>query len=201
MDSCIILQPAKVIPERPFSHPQASATDVDAMQAMIAALRALLDRSTEPPPGYLDRQEANGFTQRVAVPNWSALRRHQRPVAVGFFGQLRPEVDPAPIHDLEEGLIDQLDNVPGVLAYQDRFGNGQDYGRLVLLRSERAKVRWRNNALHSRAVHLSQRHYVSVRLHNGMLPGGLSGDNDLTLIRTKYYDFNNGDLWRAVREF
>ena len=168
---------------------------------MIATLRALLDRSIEPQPGYLDRQEVDGVTHRVAVPHWPALRRHRRPVAVGFFGQLRPDVDPEPIHEVEAGLIDQLDDVPGVLAYHDRFGNGRDYSRLVLLRSERAKVRWRNNRLHSRAVRLSQHHYVSVRLHNGMLPGGLRGNNDLTLIRTKYYDFHNGDLWRAVREF
>ena len=201
MDSCIILQPAKVIPERPFSHPQASASDVDAMQTVIAELRALLDRADKPSPHYLDRREVNGITRRLAVPNWPTLGRHHRPVAVGFFGQLRRDVDPAPVHELEKDLLAQLADVPGVLAYHDRFGDGQDYSRLVLLRSEQAKARWRNNSLHNRAVRLSRRHYVSVRLHNGILPGGLRGDNNLTLVRTKYYDFHNGDLWRAVREF
>jgi hypothetical protein len=39
-----------------------------------------------------------------------------------------------------------------------------------------------------------------VRLHNGVLPGGLWSSEEPRLVRTKYYDFSGPQPWRAVRE-
>ena len=43
--------------------------------------------------------------------------------------------------------------------------------------------------------------YSSVRLHNGVLPGGLLSGADPVLVRTKYFDFQSEWPWQAVREY
>ena len=200
MDSCIILQPAKVVPERPFSDPAASTDDVTIIQDMITHLHDLLARSSKTPPVYLDRQEEDGKRHRLVVPNWQALRRKRDLVAVSFFGQLRPQVDHKPINDLEEDIRERLTRVRGLLAYYNLLMPGRGFGNLVLFRSDRAKARWRSNNAHGEAVRLTPQHYYSVRLHNGIIRGGLEA-GAYELVRTKYYDYRNGTTWRAIREF
>jgi hypothetical protein len=199
MDSCIILQPAKVVPERPFSDPAASKDDVTIIRAMIAHLCDLLARSNSTPPIHLDRQEEDGTRHRLVVPNWRALQRKRDLIAVSFFGQLRPQVDHEPIDALEEDIREQLPKVRGLLAYYNLLQPDRGYGNLVLFRSEQAKARWRNNKEHGAAVNLTPRHYYSVRLHNGVIRGGLDS-GAYELVRTKYYDYRNGSMWRAIRE-
>jgi len=46
---------------------------------------------------------------------------------------------------------------------------------------------------------LAPRYYVTIRLHNGLLPCGLAS-SQMILNATKYYDFQSEELWQAVRE-
>ncbi len=121
--------------------------------------------------------------------------------AVGFFGQIRPEVNHGPIMDLENELIDQLPATPGLLTYYNLHRPKLGYGNLVLFVSEDAKDGWRDNNTHGLAVDKTPDHYYSVRLHNGLIPDGVMGSASLVLLRTKYYDFRTVPHWRAVREY
>jgi hypothetical protein len=199
MDSCIILQPAKVIPEYPFSDPEASKGDLAVIRSMITHLQELT-RSNPTPAVYLDRQDDDGARHRLVVPNWTALQQKRDLIAVSFFGQLRPQVDHGPLYDVEEEIRGRLPAVGGLLAYCSLLGSDRGYRNLVLFRSERAKARWRGNAAHVRVVDLTRHHYDSVRLHNGVVRGGLRPEA-YELVRTKYYDYHNNITWRAIREY
>ncbi|MFN8459228.1 MAG: hypothetical protein U0401_32025 [Anaerolineae bacterium] len=47
---------------------------------------------------------------------------------------------------------------------------------------------------------LTPGYYQSIRLHSGFLAGGLMAGGEIALTRTKYYDYQNQPVWRAVRE-
>ena len=56
--------------------------------------------------------------------------------------------------------------------------------------------------LHRRAVEVSPGHYHHVRLHKGSIPGRLLDEGDITIERTKYFDFDTGNgTWFGLREF
>jgi hypothetical protein len=201
----IYLRPSEIIRDRPFTDPQNNAADLGILYTMREKLQSILSQSQEPPhdtgPVKMNLREDDGSRHRLVIVDWAALRGREEVAVVGFFGQARTDVDHTPIMDLENELMDQLQTYPGLLSYynlrlpDDRFGN------LVLCAGEAVKEAWRDNPTHQRAVELSPRHYHSIRLHNGLLPGGLMSQNGLVLVRTKYYDFRAEEPWQAVREF
>lgn len=117
--------------------------------------------------------------------------------AVGFFGQARADVDHTPILDLERALIGDMPSNPGLVAYYNVRWPDTGWGNLVLFVDDEAKDRWGDDRRHLRSIDLSPDHYHSIRLHNGVLPGGLSGTEAIRLVRTRYLDFDRP--WRAVR--
>ena len=57
-----------------------------------------------------------------------------------------------------------------------------------------------DSELHRRAVELTPRHYHSVRLHIGIVPGAFLSAADLVIERTRYWDYDDNPVWTAVRE-
>ena len=52
----------------------------------------------------------------------------------------------------------------------------------------------------TRRAELAPRHYTDVRLHQGVLPGGVGAGDEPILRRTRYYDYRAAVPWRAERE-
>ena len=78
----------------------------------------------------------------------------------------------------------------------------------MLFDSEAAKLLWASSQYHARAAQeLSPRYYRHIRLHGGLLPGGLLAARAPLLTHTKYYDFetvdqgDRGGPWRAIRAY
>jgi hypothetical protein len=202
MDNLDILGPEEPVPDRPFTHYQASVADVATMRWMAGHLRSLAAGSAGgKQPVYTHQLDDNGATHRIVVPRWESLRADSDIIAVGFFGQTRPDVNHSPIMDLENELIEQLPATPGLLTYYNLHRPKQGYGNLVLFESGDTKDKWRDNRTHDLAVEKTPDHYYSVRLHNGLIPGGIMGPSNLVLLRTKYFDFRTVPHWRAVREY
>jgi hypothetical protein len=89
-----------------------------------------------------------------------------------------------------------------VLSYSSLELAGGDWGNLILLAGEAACEHWRVSERHADATRvLAPRHYTHVRLHRGILPGGVRAGRAPVLRRTKYFDYQGGDTWRAEREW
>lgn len=196
------LGPTEQVPGRPFVDHKAGEEDLSTMRWMAGHLRSLIaSYAGGGRPVYTHEVDENGASHRIVIPDWEALQMDEDVTAVGFFGQIRPEVNHGPIMDLENELIDQLPATPGLLTYYNLHRPKLGYGNLVLFASEDAKDGWRDNNTHGMAVDKTPDHYYSVRLHNGLILGGVTGSASLVLLRTKYYDFRTVPHWRAMREY
>jgi hypothetical protein len=202
--TAVRLSATDVVPERPFTAVEQTDGDVQVMQTMLERERELVDtwRNMAPPgAGALVREpDRNGLRHWIRVPDREQLLAPSHLTFVGFFGRARPGIDHALIHDLEAAIVDTLDDVPGVLSYYDLALPAGGYGNLILCDSQTAAERMQTHPLHQRAVALAPRHYHSVRLHFGELPGGITGTARLVPRRTRYFDYDCDPAWLAVRE-
>lgn len=199
MSNIDVLAGQEYHPDRPFTDPQHTASDYVTLADALGSLRRLLSL----PGTFGTRQEwqEKGLYRRLILGDCTALRTLPRLIFVGFFGQRRRNVTVARINLLDEDLLSELVCQPGVLAYYTLELADGDYGNLVLFNSEEAKRHWSNSQLHIDAVReLAPTYYKSVRIHNGTAPGGLLSDAPLLIERTKYYDYDQPQPWRAVRE-
>jgi len=199
VDAVVRLAPDELVDGRPFTAPVHTDRDAAVMRDMLGRMRSRAQswRSR----GVLVRDvDAAGLRTWIRVPDRAALLAAHELTTVGFFGRARGDVDQAPIHELEERIVETLEKVPGLLSYFNLELPGKRYGNLVLCAASDVPVRWRAHDLHRLAVGLAPRHYHSARLHTGVVRSPLPGDGDLVVLRTRYYDFDSEPPWLAVRE-
>ena len=80
----------------------------------------------------------------------------------------------APLTAMDDELIGEFPAHPGVLSYSSLELDDGDWGNLILLDGDGARQRWREGERHAYAAReLAPRHYTDVRLHQGVLPGGV----------------------------
>lgn len=198
------LGPDTLVEGRPFTDPERSDEDASVMRGMLARLRAFARGWPDTQAGgdavLVRRHDAAGLRTWIRIPGPGALLAAGELTTVGFFGQARADVDHAPIHRLEEGIVDTLEEVPGVLSYFNLELPDGRYGNLILCGGADVPVRWREHELHRTAVELAPSHYHSARLHGGVVRSPLLGDADLIVRRTRYLDFDSTPTWLAVRE-
>ena len=186
---------------RPFTAPEWTRREERIMGGMLSRLRAQAPRWPRDGTGFrLCEPDSDGHRHWIRVPDCAALRRARQLTVVGFFGRARADVDQSPIHELEGGIVDTLETIPGVLCYYDLALAEGGYGNLILCSAPDAPTHVHDHPLHRRAVGLTPRHYHCVRLHTGAIRGRFSGDAGLVLERTRYYDFDGEPPWLAVRD-
>ncbi len=168
----------------------------DSLAALIASPAAFASRES---PAIFFHPEPDQRYHRIILCDLMALGSVGEFAVVGFFGQQRPGADAGPISDLDTQLIAEFSRYPEIVSYSSmELGPGGDYGNLVILTQDRAREHWRESKIHQFAVReLSPAYYASIRLHSGLLRGGLAG-GAITLARTKYFDFRDG-LWCGLR--
>lgn len=90
---------------------------------------------------------------------------------------------------------------PYLLSYSSLEIDGGNWRNLVLFSSPHGIGHWAMSVRHAHAAReLSPSQYRHIRIHNGVLAGGLMSGDGIRLIRTKYYDFQDETLWSAIRE-
>jgi hypothetical protein len=198
-----ILNPHESVPEYPFTDVELSAVDVQALVLMAQRLGKVLGGLAalplQPPGLQMEMRESDGRTLRLILCQLEALQHQQDFVWVGFFGQKNLDADPQIINGVDAVLLAELSDHSAILAYCTLQLPDGNYGNLVLLSSDLAREQWRESRYHQQAVaDVAPNYYASVRLHNGVLRGGLMGDPDLQLVRTKYYNYHNG-FWCGLR--
>ncbi len=172
---------------------------------MTRTLRLLLagfgERLKEGTAAILDLEDEEGARNRIILPWPPRLLDGIEVAAVGFFGQIHEDLDHGPLMAIEEDLVSRLPDTSGLLTYYNRYHPVEGYGNLVLFESEAAKQAWRHTEPHDEAVRLTPRHYRSVRLHNGIIRGGVLNGGEFILRRTRYYDFQSEPMWLAERYY
>jgi hypothetical protein len=202
MGEVIELGGAEEVASRPFTAPAHTTREASVMQAMLTRMRVRA-------PVWLEGEErdilvrapdADGRRHWIRIPDRDALVAAPHLTVVGFFGDVRDDIDQTLIHDLEEAIVATLEWIPGVLSYYDLELPEGGYGNLILCDDAAAPSRVQDHELHRRAVELTPRHYRTVRLHTGAVAGPLVSEEPLTLSRTRYYDFGGEEPWLAVRD-
>lgn len=204
----LVLGSSQFLSDRPFTNPAYGPEDLLVLHRMLEGLRLILTRLStfpgQPLSFQLRFQEDDGCRHRVVICNLVELLSAEELTVVGFFGEQRPNLDPELVRLIESAdleLIGQLDHSPGVLSYSSLRLETGNWGNLVLFNSPEAVQHWGTGTRHGYvARELSPKYYLTIRLHNGSLPGGVMSDAHLILHRTKYYDFRGNTSWHAVRE-
>lgn len=137
----------------------------------------------------------------LAVPDWEALEQRRSVAIVGFFGQARPEVDHAPIMEIEGDIVARAAEIPGLLAYHNARLADDRWGNLVVFDSPEATGALAEDPRHASAVARTPEHYASLRLHRGGIADGPLGEAPIVIGETLYLDFADTPIWRAVRSY
>jgi hypothetical protein len=201
----VLLGPEERVAGRPFTDLAEIDSDTWIMGDMLrqerALVRAWLQESVTG-PGVSELVEA-GWRHLVAVPDRARLVTANDVTAVGFFGQLRPNVDHAVLFEHERRVTETFDQFAeiGLLSYFDLGPEHGRFGNLILFWTPEVPASWHANAAHIAATEAAPCHYQSIRLHKGRIPGPFLGDGALRLERTTYLDYTGAQVWRAVRVY
>jgi hypothetical protein len=204
VDDCVRLGAHETAEGRGFTAPAHTAGDLAAVGRMLARLRGeILGGGLEPGPRplALAAREPDGRAHRAIVCDEHRLGDGRDLTWIGFFAEKRRDRDPTPLTVVDDELIGEFPAHPGVLSYSSLELADGDWGNLILLDGDAAREQWRVSERHAYAAReLAPRHYVHVRVHQGVLPGGVLGWRAPVLRRTKYYDYRGEATWRAERD-
>ena len=197
----------ETVPDRPFTNPEHNRADAAILNYLRWRLHYMLSQSNIGPGHPLARelyvqmmQEANGRFHRIVILEREPLLTDAELTLVGFFGHRRGEANPALLQDVDIELIQEFLNHPYVLSYCSLELADGNWANMVLLRNADGIEHWRASQKHAYAAReMAPLYYTGIRLHNGVLPGGLASPH-MNLLSTKYYDFQGPVLWRAIRE-
>lgn len=200
------LGPKETADERPFTNPDRNAKDLAILRHIREQLCRVLSRPhklpSEPRPLVLNFLEDETRRHRIVIAQLEVLLSSRELTWVGFCGRKQSNIDSSVLEDIDVELIDEFSDHSHLLSYSSLELNNGDWRNLVLFRCPEGIRHWRSSARHAYAARqLSPQCYTCVRLHRGVLHGGLMSDNDLIILRTKYYDFRGGSTWYATREF
>jgi hypothetical protein len=204
----IELGPDEEVPGRPFTDPAHTRREEEALRMLLAhereRARAWCDEPSESRRNVIIREtDAAGLRHLLVVPETHALIDARDLVVVGFFGRPREDAQTALLFELEERLVAGMSAYAahGLLSYYDLELVKGAYGNLILFAKPDGPARWGENPDHREAVEISPRNYHEIRLHQGSLPGGILEDGELRLTRTRYIDYGEPEVWRAIRRF
>lgn len=194
-----------VLPDRPFTNPDQNTEDLLHLQYMVGRLRQLLSQPelipAQPRPYVLFLEESGGRRHRIALTRPEELFILTELAVVGFCGTRWPEADRNPLDAVDAELLNEFMEHPHLLSYSSLEVEDGNWRNLVLFSHPQGIGHWAISMRHVYAAQeLSPGYYRHIRLHNGLLPGGLLSGSEIVLTRTKYYDYQDQPLWWAVRE-
>jgi hypothetical protein len=202
----IELGPDEAVPGRPFVDPIHVGQDEEALRQLLAHERerakVWVDDAGSTKDVLVRETDGEGRRHLLVVPDTRALLDAPDPMVVGFFGRPRADADLPLLFELEEELVASMPAYAagGLLSYYDVELVKGAYGNLILFTTPEGPANWRENPAHGRAVEISPQNYHEIRLHHGTLSGRLLDGGALRVTRTKYLDYSEPDVWRAVRQ-
>ena len=201
----IELGPDETVPGKPFADPEHTRREEAALRHLLAhertRARAWVNGDGAGTDVVVRETDSEGLRHLLVVPDTRSLLESPDPFVVGFFGRPREDADVPVLFELEEELVSGMAAYAkgGLLSYYDLELVKGAYGNLILFTSAEGPINWRENPVHHRAVEISPQNYHEIRLHHGKLSGRLLDGGVLQLVQTKYIDYGEPEVWRAVR--
>lgn len=179
--------------------------DLDLLAYMLQDLRSLI-RANDAGKVDLAAHEpklwsVHGLRRRTVVCEPVLIRERERVCTVGFFAERREDIDYPALDELEMSLLLEFRRFPGILSYSSVELANDFWANLVVHSVPDDTDMWRTSTAHARAVEVSPTLYSSIRIHNGHLEGGVSGNGAVAVDRTKYWDYDVDPVWQAIRSF
>ena len=196
----------EVVAGRAFCSPSLYERDLSIMAYMLEDLRSFIGAVPFETVSAGEHRKlewtVHGLLRRIVVCDARSITTPDVDVCVvGFFGIRRRDVDSTVLEEVNTELVGEFRNYPGILAYCSIELADGNWANLVVHDRPDARDYWRGSNRHAEAASvLAPQHYESVRIHNGRIPSGVVGQQSVVLERTKYWDYAEGDLWKAVRE-
>jgi hypothetical protein len=196
-----------LIENRPFTHLHHNARDLvhleRARQHLVRALEALTPDAIDC-QHHLELSDEGGHGARLIILRPRAILEAPMLTVVGFCGQKRVPLQDAEQNEMAQvdaALVTELCDHSDMLSYCSVEDEHKNWCNLVLMTRQEAIQHWRASERHQQAVDsLTPRFYRHIRLHNGILAQGLTSEK-IVLTSTKYYDFEDTTVWRAIRNF
>lgn len=175
-----------------------NCSDLAVLAFMARRLRYLLTQptTTSEQPLLYHVQERHQRAHRVVIYQPLALQQWQTDNLpfVGFISRHRERIEPFILEDIQtadQTMLIELKHNPGLLSYSSLELRPSHWYNLVLMHNVHAKEHFRQSKTHAYAAYdLSPHYYEWIRLHHGMLVGGLT-QSRFQLGRTRYYFFVN----------
>lgn len=198
-----VLSPSETVKGRPFTSPRLYVGDTRALSYMLHDLKCLIDAGRLPISLHAPIEwQVNGLARRSVICDLDNLtRRHTQLCFVGFFGERRQDRPITPLEEANAELILEFRNFPGILSYSSMELYDGNWANLVIHYRPEDKTYWQSSERHAEAAQrLAPSYYRTVRIHNGVIPGGLHGGNGLVIQSTKYWDYQRPKLWQGLRD-
>ena len=204
-DSYLNLREA--LEEHSLSHSEENEQDIVLLRYMAQRIYVtlyLLDEPTDPSqPLLYYSEEGNKHTHRIAIYKPQQLLLNSKLDFVGFISRKLQPGDTQVIEEIrtvDKKLIVELINTSGLMSYSSLELRDGRWCNLVLFSGPETKMHLKQSDTHMYAAYqLSPRYYDWVRLHNGIMPGGLAR-NELLLQKTKLYQFHGPHEKPIMRE-
>ena len=206
MDQELTLKPAEVVRARPFTNPERIVYDVNTLRFMVDQLCLFLEDQKHyangKPPIIVHQPNRDNWFYRLVVAQPEILSQPGELAFVGFLGHRREDANLKLGDEFDEILVGEIPDYPGLLSYSTMAMLSGDFSNLVIFADTSVKKQWSRSQAHDQAVQdLSPEYYVSIKLYNGHLPGGIADSRALQVTRIKYFDYQDNPRWHAVREF
>jgi hypothetical protein len=132
---------------------------------------------------------------RIVLYKPQALLSPQRLAFVGFVSGTQPTLAPTLVDEvarIDELMVAELVNIASMFSYSSLEIRPGRWYNLVVFQNAETKTHVKSSHTHSYAAYeLAPQYYEWIRLHNGIMPGGLI-QQELALQSTKYYTFRQG---------
>lgn len=206
MAPILTLKPTEVVQARPFTNPDRIANDVNTLRFMVDQLCLFLENNhfntNQSSPIIVHQPSRDNWFYRLVIARPEILVQPGELAFVGFLGHRREDANLELADEFDQILVNEIPDYPGLLSYSTMALVSGDFSNLVIFTDNSVKEQWSKSKAHEQAVRkLSPDFYVSIKLYNGQLPGGLADSRALQLTRIKYYDYRVQPRWHAVREF
>lgn len=167
------------------------------------ALRSCDQATTTSQPLLYYLDERRRRIHRMAIYNPEELLLNNELAFVGFIsGKLRPSRPSigADLRIVDKKLVAGLVGTSGLLGYSSLELHDGNWCNLVLLNNPEVKIHLKNTETHRYAAYeLAPSCYEWIRLHSGILPAGLAGD-EMLLQKTRHYLYQGAGHRPTIRE-
>lgn len=177
-------------------HLKKGKLDLGVLKLMAQRLYLTLHQLDQPvnnlQPLLYSLEERHRRVHRIALYRPAELLVARPLLFVGFISGKRHPLEQHVLDEIQridQKLVPELMGIADILSYSSlELRTGRWYN-LVIFTDTGTKETLKKSSTHTYAAyHLAPRYYEWIRLHNGVMPGGLV-QQDLRLESTKYYVF------------